>query len=167
MRRGSLRILSVLVLLFSSISSQAADIPDTSLSPLKFLVGDWKGTDAEGKAYTLTYAVSSGGTTLTEILTPPDSPAMTTIYYSDGDHLMLTHYCSLNNQPRMRAGGIKDGTKTVAFTFVDATNLKHPTDVHMRQLSLEIKDHDHFTQTWILSKAGKDVPKVFAFERVN
>jgi hypothetical protein len=167
MQRGIFRLLSVLVLLLSSISSQAADIPDTSLSPLKFLVGDWKGTDTEGKAYTITYAVSSGGTTLTETLTPHDSLPMTTIYYSDGDQLMLTHYCSLNNQPRMRAGGIKDGTKIIAFTFVDATNLKHPTDVHMRQLSLDIKDHDHFIQTWILSKAGKDVPKVFTFERVN
>lgn len=167
MPRRIFRLLSVLVLLLSSISSQAADPPDTSLSPLKFLVGDWKGTDAEGKAHTITYAVSSGGTTLTETLTPPDSPPMTTIYYSDGDHLMLTHYCSLNNQPRMRAGGIKDGDKIIAFTFVDATNLKNPTDVHMRQLSVDIKDHDHFSQTWTLSKAGKDVPKVFTFERVH
>ena len=167
MQHGIFRLLSVLVFLLSSISSQAADTPDTSLSPLKFLVGDWKGTDAEGKVYKITYAVSSGGSTLTETLTPPDSPPMTTIYYGDGDQLMLTHYCSLNNQPRMRAGGIKDGDKIIAFTFVDATNLKHPTDVHMRQLSVEIKDHDHFSQTWILSKAGKDVPKVFAFERVN
>ena len=92
---------------------------------------------------------------------------MTTLYYSDGDQLMLTHYCSLNNQPRMRAGGVKEGDKTVNFSFVDATNLRHPTDVHMHQLTIDVKDHDHFTQTWILSKAGKDVPKVFVFERVK
>ena len=167
MPRGIFRILCLLILLLSSISSQAAETPDTSLTPLKFLVGEWKGTDAEGKAYKITYAVSSGGTTLTETLISPDSPPMTTMYYSDGDQLMLTHYCSLNNQPRMRAGGIKDGDKTITFAFVDATNLQHPTDVHMRQLSVDIKDHDHFNQTWILSKAGKDVPKVFTFERVK
>jgi hypothetical protein len=80
---------------------------------------------------------------------------------------MLTHYCSLNNQPRMRAAAVKDGDKTITFTFVDATNLKNPTDVHMRQLAIEVKDHDHITQTWTLSKAGKDVPKVFTFERVK
>ena len=167
MPRGVLRSLCGLVLLFLPLSSQAADIPDTSLTPLKFLVGEWKGVDAEGKVHKSVYALSSGGTSLTETLTPPDSPPMTTMYYSDGDQLMLTHYCSLNNQPRMRAGGVKDGDRTITFSFVDATNLKNPTDVHMRQLSLEVKDHDHFTQTWTLSKAGKDVPKVFTFERVK
>jgi hypothetical protein len=167
MPREISRILCILLLLFSTTSAQAADAPDTSLAPLKFLVGEWKGTDPDGKAYKITYALSSGGASLTEILTPPDSPPMTTIYYSDSDQLMLTHYCSLNNQPRMRAGGVKEGDKIVTFSFMDATNLKHPTDVHMHQLGIEVKDHDHFIQTWTLSKAGKDVPKVFAFERVK
>ena len=167
MPRGISRTLYVLLLLCLSISSHAADAPDTSLAPLKFLVGEWKGTDTDGKPYKTTYALSSGGTNLTETLTPPDSPPMTTMYYSDGDHLMLTHFCSLNNQPRMRAGGVKEGDKSITFAFVDATNLKNPTDVHMHQLSIEVKDHDHFTQTWMLSKAGKDVPKVFTFERVR
>ena len=167
MSRGIVRSICGLVLLLVPHFTQAADIPDTSLSPLKFLVGEWKGTDAEGKAHKITFTLSSGGTTLTEILTPPDSPPMTTMYYSDGDQLMLTHYCSLNNQPRMRAAAIKEGDKTITFAFVDATNLTNPTNVHMRQLTLEVKDHDHMTQTWILSKAGKDVPKVFTFERVK
>ena len=167
MPRGMSRTLYVLLLLCLSISSHAADAPDTSLAPLKFLVGEWKGTDADGKAYKTTYALSSGGTNLTETLTPPDSPPMTTMYYSDGDQLMLTHYCSLNNQPRMRAGGVKEGDKSINFAFVDATNLKNPTDDNMHQLSIDVKDHDHFTQTWMLSKAGKDVPKIFTFERVR
>ena len=122
MPRRISRCLCVLFLLFSSLATHAADAPDTSLAPLKFLVGEWKGTDADGRAYKTTYALSSGGTSLTETLTPPDSPPMTTIYYSDGDQLMLTHYCSLNNQPRMRASGVKEGDKTVTFSFVDATN---------------------------------------------
>jgi hypothetical protein len=167
MPRGLLAVFYTSCLLFSSIPSQAADAPDTSLAPLKFLVGEWKGSDGDGKPYRSSYTLSSGGTTLAETLTTPDSPPMTTMYYSDGDHLMLTHYCSLNNQPRMRASGVKEGDKTMTFSFVDATNLRHPTDVHMHQLSIEVKDHDHFTQTWILSKAGKEVPKVFAFERVK
>ncbi|MCS6319348.1 MAG: hypothetical protein H8K05_16545 [Nitrospira sp.] len=168
MPHGSLRILVTLVLLFTSLSAQATDTaPDTSLTPLKFLVGEWKGADAEGKGHKISFVLSSGGTSLTETLTPPDSPPMTTIYYSDGDQLMLTHYCSLNNQPRMRAAAVKEGEKTITFAFVDATNLKNPTDVHMRQLAIEVKDHDHFVQTWTLSKAGKDVPKVFTFERVK
>jgi hypothetical protein len=167
MPRGLLAVFYMSFLVFFSIPSQAADAPDTSLAPLRFLVGEWKGSDGDGKPYKTSYALSSGGTTLAETLTTPDSPPMTTMYYSDGDQLMLTHYCSLNNQPRMRASGVKEGDKTMTFSFVDATNLHHPTDVHMHQLSIEVKDHDHFTQTWTLSKAGKEVPKVFAFERVK
>ena len=167
MPRGISCAFCALLFLFSSMPAHAAEAPDSSLAPLKFLVGEWKGTDADGKAYKTSYALSSGGTSLTETLTPPDSPPMSTMYYSDGSQLMLTHYCSLNNQPRMRAEGVKEGDKTVTFSFVDATNLKNPTDVHMHQLSIEVKDHDHFTQTWMLSKAGKEVPKVFAFERVR
>ncbi len=167
MPRGTHRILWSLFLLLIPIVTHAADIPGTSLTPRKFLVGEWKGTDADGKAHKMAFTLSSGGTTLTEILTPPDSPPMTTMYYSDGEQLMLTHYCSLDNQPRMRAAAVKDGDKAITFSFVDATNLKNPTDVHMHQLSIEVKDHDHFTETWTLSKAGKDVPKVFTFERVK
>lgn len=169
MPRGFLCTLWALTLLLSSIPSRAADTPDPSLTPLKSLVGEWKGTDGDGKAYKITYAFSSGGTSLTETLTPPDSPPMTTMYYGDGEQLMLTHYCSLNNQPRMRTTWPKEGDKDkpLVFTFVDATNLKNPTDVHMHQLTIEVKDHDHFSQTWILSKAGKDVPKTFVFERVK
>jgi hypothetical protein len=147
--------------------SVAADIPDAALTPLKQLVGEWKGVDSDGKPHKVLYQWASGGTSLTETLTPPDSPPMTTIYYTDGDQLMLTHYCSLNNQPRMRANAGKEGDKVLAFAFVDATNLKNQSDPHMHQMTIELKDHDHFTQTWVLSKAGKDIPKIFTFERVK
>ena len=62
MPRRISRCLCVLFLLFSSLATHAADAPDTSLAPLKFLVGEWKGTDADGRAYKTTYALSSGGT---------------------------------------------------------------------------------------------------------
>ncbi|MFO0765786.1 MAG: hypothetical protein U0231_03135 [Nitrospiraceae bacterium] len=95
------------------------------LTPLKPLVGEWKGADADGKSYRVVYQLTSGGTSLTETLTTPDSPPMTTMYYTDGDQLMLTHYCSLNNQPH-EGDQPEEGDKTVAFAFVDATNLKNP-----------------------------------------
>ncbi len=163
-------LLSGLLLLFLSVFpnfTYAADTPDAALTPLKFLIGEWKGTDTEGKAYKAVYQLTSGGTSLTETLTPPDSPPMTTMYYTDGDQLMLTHYCSMNNQPRMRAPAPKEGEKALTFSFVDATNLRSPADPHMHQLTIDQKDHDHFNQTWVLSKAGKDIPKVFSFERVK
>lgn len=43
MPRGIHRTLCSLVFLLTPLVTQAADIPDTSLTPLKFLVGEWKG----------------------------------------------------------------------------------------------------------------------------
>ncbi|MDR4471532.1 MAG: hypothetical protein MRJ92_02405 [Nitrospira sp.] len=37
----------------------------------------------------------------------------------------------------------------------------------MRQLVIDVKDHDHIIQTWTLSKAGKDVPEGVSPERVK
>ena len=73
MPHGSLRFLVILALFLAPISASAADTtPDTSLAPLKFLVGEWKGADAEGKPHKIAFTLGSGGTTLTETLTPPD-----------------------------------------------------------------------------------------------
>ena len=125
MPRGIGHTLCGFILLLLPISAQAADIPDSSLSSLKVLVGEWKGTDTDGKPHKVAYALSSGGTSLTETLTPPDNPAMTTMYYSDGDQLMLTHYCSLNNQPRMRTNGVKEGEKASCHSdYVDPETAK-------------------------------------------
>ena len=92
---------------------------------------------------------------------------MTTIYHLDGAHLMLTHYCSLNNQPRMRVNEYKEGDKELAFDFLDATNLKNPSDPHMHKVVFTFHDNDHYTQTWMFSKDGTETPKVFKFERVK
>lgn len=145
----------------------AADVPVAGLEPLSVLSGEWTGTDGEGKTYRALYRLTSGGTSLTETLTPADSPAMTTMYYTDGEHMMLTHYCSMNNQPRMRANAYDPASKMLVFSFVDATNLKTSSDAHMHQVSFEFKDRDHFNQVWVLSKAGKELPKTFTFERIK
>lgn len=64
MPHGSLRLLVTLALLLAPLSASATDTaPDTSLAPLKFLAGEWKGADAEGKPHKIAFALSSGGTT--------------------------------------------------------------------------------------------------------
>ena len=167
-----MRIPSLITLLILSLSTTVHAAPSTpamgaGFEPLAFLVGEWTGTDPEGLPIRASYAFTSGGTSLSEMLTPEKSPAMTTMYILDGTHLMLTHYCSLNNQPRMRANDYMPGDRTLSFSFVDATNLKSHSDAHMHRLTFEFKDRDHFSQTWILSKDGREMPKTFHFVRVK
>ena len=150
----------------ASAGNPQATIP-AEFAPLKILVGEWKWTNSDGKAVRASYRFTSGGSSLTETLTPEKEPAMTTMYNVDGNSLMLTHYCSLNNQPRMKATDYKDGDKTLTFSFIDATNLKSPNDPHMHRVTYEFTDKNHFTQTWVLRKDGQEMPHKFDFTRVK
>lgn len=145
---------------------QQQTIP-AAFAPLKFLVGEWKAAGPDGKVMNASYRFTSGDSSLSETLTPEDKPAMTTMYTVNGNSLMLTHYCSLNNQPRMKAAEYKDGDKTLTFSFVDATNLKRPTDPHMHKVTFAFQDQNHFIQTWVLSKDGQELPHTFEFARTQ
>ena len=68
MPRGIGHTLCGFILLLLPISAQAADIPDSSLSSLKVLVGEWKGIDTDSKPHKVAYALSSGGTSLIDVL---------------------------------------------------------------------------------------------------
>lgn len=138
------------------------------LETLKSLVGNWKGTDKDGNPVSISYKLVSDGKALMETLGMGElKENMVTIYHLDGDQLMLTHYCSMGNQPRMRAQTTKD-EKTLAFSFVDATNLSSPNDAHMRKVVFVFQDNDHFTQEWTMRAKRKDAPpSVFNFERVK
>lgn len=80
-------------------------------------------------------------------LKPANEPEMVTMFHLDGPVLMVTHYCSAGNQPRMVASSISH-PKEIAFTFKDATNLASPTAGHMRGLVLTLVDADHHKQSW-------------------
>jgi hypothetical protein len=154
---------AVLVLaLFALEVSARADEKSTSLSAqrlaaLKSLAGDWVAADKDGKptdAVVSSIRVTAGGNTVQETLFPGTEKEMVTMYHLDGDGLILTHYCMLGNQPRMRAESGGD-VKKIAFKFLDGTNLKSSDDQHMHEATLTIQDKDHFKAEWVGCKDGK------------
>jgi hypothetical protein len=144
---------------------------DTSTAPdfgpLASLVGEWQGKDPEGKPMTASYQWTGSGTTLVETMTKAQKPLMMTMYHADKGGLLLTHYCKLGNQPRMRADRPGADAKTLTFNFIDITNLAQPTDAHMHKVSFTFQDQDHFTQEWMLSKDGKELPHRFEYTRAK
>lgn len=144
----------------------AAPAHDPKLQPLAFLAGEWRAVEA-GKEVRASYRFTSGGTALMETLAITGKPEMVTMYHADGKDLALTHFCSMGNQPRMRAKPYHDGDTTMSFFFVDATNLPKQAEPHMRQVTFNFQDRDHVTQTWIMSEDGKERPTTFKFERVR
>ncbi|MDQ2978742.1 MAG: hypothetical protein M3R62_05945 [Acidobacteriota bacterium] len=178
-RRNPLARLSIVLAgaaLAVALVASAADSPTSSNSAkngkgnagwewMKSLQGDWEGS-YEGKvAARASYRLVSSGTALMETLVSSDHSDMITMYTADGDRLMMTHYCSVNNQPRMRAPAAAGGAKRLVFDYVDATNLEAPDAMHMHRLVVTLNDPDHFSQQWTSREKGKDTSSTFSFTR--
>ena len=128
------------------------------------LVGEWEGTTSSGPVRA-TYTLVSGGTALMERLQPGNEPEMITLYSLDGDHLLVTHYCSGGNQPQMRTTAITELNGTLSFKAFQVTGMKTPDDGHMTALILTMPDKDHLTQEWTYREKGKSQSDVYRFTR--
>jgi hypothetical protein len=85
------------------------------------------------------------------------------VYHPDGDTLLMTHYCSLGNQSRMRALGLKEGA--LDFGYVDGTNQKSPDQHRMSRLVLTLVAPDRIVQEWTSVEAGKPQTGRYEFAR--
>ena len=128
------------------------------------LVGEWEGTNSAGSVKA-TYTLVSGGTALMERLQPGNEPDMITLYSLDGDHLLITHYCSGGNQPSMRTGPIMELNGSLSFKVFQVTGMKTADEEHMTALVLTMPDKDHLTQEWTYQGKGKAQSNVFRFTR--
>jgi hypothetical protein len=136
-----------------------------ALEKLKKLAGDW--TLGEGKGTSFSYRVVSSGSAVMETLFPGTPHEMITMYHLDGGDLVLTHYCALGNQPRMKAklGG---DPKTLAFEFAGGSNLDPASDRHMHEAKIVFVDDDHMRSEWTtFDKGAKIDTKVFELARLK
>ena len=164
MKRFGIFLLALVVLsgLPGPASSETKAAP--GFEKLKSLVGEWRGRGGEGKLVEVSYSLTAGNTAVMETLKMADGLSMVTIYHPHGEKLMMTHYCILNNQPRMQASG---DDRSLTFSLVDATNLLSPNAPHMSKLVLSFPDKDHLKHEWTLRASGLDKTEVFSFERSN
>jgi hypothetical protein len=136
---------------------------ELAFTRLKTLAGNWKGSAkmgmgpqaaAETAPVRVSLRVTSGGDALLHEMVPEgratdptngaDDPV--TIFYLDGDRLLLTHYCdSGKNRPRMAGKLLADG-KTVEFEFLDVSG--GTAYGHMHHAVFTIIDADHHTEDW-------------------
>ena len=107
--------ITILTVLFAfTIASQMYAVPGDGAADqfekIKSLAGEWQGTRAmDGKTVNATYELVSNGSTVMETLMPADEPNMVTMYHLNGAKLMMTHYCAVNNQPRMESVSSEGG----------------------------------------------------------
>lgn len=140
------------------VAQSGAPAPATQgLDKLKALEGEW--IDVEGVfgtkgAVAVTYRVTAGGKTVVESFPVGTPGEMVTIYHLDGNDLVLTHYCSAGNQPRMRSKGLNDNV--LAFDFDGGMNIDPAKTSHMHSARIEFLSADEIRATWINWANGKD-----------
>lgn len=145
-------------LAFAASPALAGSNGSAAFEQLKALVGHWEAQPAGENKATLDLELTSGGTALIERFHMVESGKpveMITLYYLDGEQLMLTHYCMAGNQPTMVATYTPE-TKTLNFEFAGITNLKSPDAGHMHHAVYTFVDNDHFKTAWTFRKDQKD-----------
>jgi hypothetical protein len=139
-------------------------LPNPAFDKIKGLEGEWIGT-VGGTSSKMSYKVVSDGSAVMLVMEghgPSDE--MITMFHPDGEQLLMTHYCSAKNQPRMKF--VKgDDPNVLRFEFLDATNLADPKIGHMAGLTLKLLDANHHIQEWTFREAGKEETATFDIRR--
>ena len=150
-----------------SVRAQGSPAADM-FERLKGLEGEWIDVDGilgpKGKV-AVTYRVTGGGTTVVETFPVGTAEEMVTVYYRDEGDLVLTHYCSAGNQPRMRAKPVSGST--LAFDFDGGTNIDPAVTSHMHAVTLEFLAPDELRASWHNWSKGKPDEHLAVFRIVR
>ncbi|HEY5037741.1 MAG TPA: hypothetical protein VIJ93_01570, partial [bacterium] len=99
---------------------------------VKALAGTWKGTtEMEGKPMDVksTFELTSGGSVVMERLFVGTPKEMISMYHADNGKLVMTHYCSMGNQPKMSLK--KNSDKELDFEMKGTSGIGSTMDAHM------------------------------------
>lgn len=137
---------------------------------LRTLAGEWRGTGTHGEEVMdaiISYRITAAGSVVMETMAAGTEFEMITMYHLDGDNLMLTHYCALKNQPRMKATPSSDTSK-IAFTYLDGTNMVSDDVPHMHSVTFDFLGEDQIKTAWSMHADGVEQSQAkFSLKRVE
>ncbi len=145
--------LAVLATLVAASAGAREESPHPGFQKLKALEGRWVGPavwDQGGEKgnvqFEVSYKVTSAGKAVVETMLPGTPGEMITVYHLDGDDLVLVHYCTSGNQPRMKLVSASDPSD-LSFRCLGGTNMTE-ADSHMHSARLRVVDEDHIRGEW-------------------
>ena len=160
----STRLTIALFAALTGVAAFAQSDAQKSFNQLKVPTGSWEGTGSDGKRIQVSFRDTAGGSALLSEI-HGHGEDMVSMFHMDGpDRLLITHYCTAGNQPRMQSSASPDG-KTITFDFLDATNLASPEAGHMNRVVFSMLDPNHHTEEWIFADHGKQMKEVFDLRR--
>jgi hypothetical protein len=155
-----------LIFLLACASACFAETPATQPSSparlafdrFKALEGHWQGKSTKGWEDTGEYkTIAAGSAVMHTSFNAHPNQTMLTVFYMDGEDLMLVHYCVAKNQPRMKATEISPDGRSITFTFVDGGNLASRDKGHMDKAVYVFNEAaDTFTTKWTWFQNGQE-----------
>lgn len=162
-----MKLPTAVMLVLAATTAFAATDAQKSFDAIKALQGTWEGKTSQGKTVQVAFHSTANDTAvLSEIRGDGHGPEdMVTMFHMDGpDRLLMTHYCSAGNQPRMTASTSPDG-KTLTFDFLDASNLSAPDAGHMQRVVFTMTDAKHHIEEWHFLDHGKEMVERFDLQK--
>jgi hypothetical protein len=149
----------VLLALSAVVHGGDKDATHPGLERLKKLAGTWVAADKDGKPTDQVVSVikvTAGGSAVHETLFPGSDKEMVSVYHRDGADLVMTHFCMLGNQPRMKADP-KSPANQICFKFAGGSNLDPAKDKHMHEGTITFVDDDHIEWCGVAWEGGKPI----------
>jgi hypothetical protein len=159
--RGTVNLMAGVALAWVAAAPAATAAPvdgRAALERLKALAGAWEGTvvSETGPRTKVVYGVTAAGTAVTESLFPGTDHEMLTVYHLEGNDLVLTHYCAMGNQPRMKLAQASGADPfELHFEFAGGTNLVAGKDAHMHSGRMTLRGADRLEAEWAVYDKGK------------
>jgi hypothetical protein len=153
--------LAATALLAFGSAAQAQNAPTldgkAAFEKLKGLAGTWSGPigKADGPKGTIRYDVISAGSVVMEVLFPGEPHEMRSLYSVDKGELILTHYCSAGNQPRMRMSKSASTSNKIVFDFDGGTGFDASKDVHIHSGEITFLPDGRLEANWNAWAGGK------------
>jgi len=156
------RVATLALVLLASVMAVAQSEAAKAFEKMKLLAGSWEGKTTAGHTVSETLELTAAGSTLMSQLNTEEP--MVSMFYLDGDRLMMTHFCPSKNQPRMKATISPDGN-IITFDFLDATNLATPETGHMHRAVYILGGKDQLAEEWTWRQNGQETKERFELHR--
>lgn len=162
------RILLCLLALASLPACQSGKAPnatDTGTPPyqgstafqrMKSLVGKWQGESPMMGKMNTEFRLIAGGSVVEERFAEGTPMEMLSTYHDVNGKLTMTHYCMLQNQPRMKL--VKQTADSLTFDLAPTPGLNPAKDKHMHGATYTFLDANHFQLEGVAWENGKSTP---------
>ncbi len=143
---------------------------EAAFERIKGLAGIWKAPgDGKGPGAEVRYEITAAGRAVIERQYAGADQEMVSVYYLDEDRLVLTHYCTTGNQPRLRLDTAASTPDDLRFTFDGGTNLGSTYAPHLHQGALRFQAEGKVEAEWLFFIDGKPAkaPVKLALQRQN